>query len=121
MAKKRNHGLRPGDVSVTADRFRRLYRLVGLLAEGTHRRPVLLRRLRQDVRGFYRDLETLRKAGIRVRVLEGRYVLDGDVETARALLPWPDPHLTLGEIRQLARGRTAVHQKLARQVEDLTS
>jgi predicted DNA-binding transcriptional regulator YafY len=120
MAKKRSPRRRIGDVSVTPDRFQRLYRFVGLLAEGRHSRAVLLRRLHQDVRGFYRDLEALRKAGVPVIVSEGRYAMTEPPAAARTRLPIPDPHLTLEEALQLAKGRTAVHRKLKGVLNELT-
>lgn len=98
--------------TVTAQRAARLFKLLRLLGEGPQTRSGLLRRLRLDIRGFYRDLEVLRRVGLRV-VLEGRrYHLEGDLEAALDRLPLPDPHLTVGEARLLARGRTRAHQKL---------
>jgi hypothetical protein len=45
-----------------------------------------------------------------------RYTLVGGVKEAIARLPFPDPHLTLGEARELAKGRTPAHRKLKSQV-----
>jgi hypothetical protein len=98
--------------AVTPERFIRLVRLVRLLAEKPHTRPQLAKRLRLDLRGFYRDLELLRTAGVAVTLDNGRYGLFGAVAAALAHLPFPDPHLTLGEAEQLAKGRTTVHRKL---------
>ena len=39
----------------------------------------------------------------------------------RKRLPFPDPRLTLGEVRRLARGRTSTHRALQRQVDRLLS
>jgi hypothetical protein len=105
--------------AVTAERFTRLHRLLGFLTAGPQTRARLTRSLKLDVRGFYRDLELLRKAGITITLTEGRYALAGDVDAALVRLPFPDPHLTLGEARQLARGRTAAHRKLHEQIERL--
>jgi hypothetical protein len=98
--------------AVTPERFARLVRLVRLLAERPQTRQALARRLRLDVRGFYRDLELVRAAGVPVTLAEGRYGLGGALASALAGLPFPDPHLTCGEAVQLARGRTAAHRKL---------
>jgi predicted DNA-binding transcriptional regulator YafY len=97
---------------VTAQRAARLCRLLRLLRKGPQTRPTLSRRLGLDVRGFYRDLEWLRDFGVAVMMDDGRYYLDEDAEKAIARLPFPDPHLTLGEAMQLAKGRTAAHRKL---------
>jgi hypothetical protein len=97
---------------VTPDRFARLYRLLNLMAEKPLGRDALARKVGLDVRGFYRDLGLLRASGIGVNLKQGRYRLEGDVDTAVALLPFPDPLLTLGEVRLLAKGKTVAHRKL---------
>jgi hypothetical protein len=97
---------------VTPDRFARLYRLLNLMAEKPLGRDALARKVGLDVRGFYRDLGLLRSSGIGVNLTQGRYRLEGDVDTAVALLPFPDPLLTLGEVRLLAKGKTVAHRKL---------
>jgi hypothetical protein len=75
-----------------------------------------MRQLRLDVRGFYRDLEVLRTAGIAVTLKDRRYNLEDDLGLAIARLPFPDPGLTLGEAIQLAKGRTAAHRRLKQQI-----
>jgi predicted DNA-binding transcriptional regulator YafY len=115
MVTKRNP--RPKNAqAVTAQRAARLCKLLRLLGSGPQTRPALARRLRLDVRGFYRDLDLLRKAGIEVIPEDGRYRLAESAAAAIARLPFPDPHLTLGEAMQLARGRTAAHRKLKAQI-----
>lgn len=115
MVKKRN--ARPKETqALTAQRAARLCKLLRLLRDRPQTRPTLLRRLSLDVRGFYRDLEWLRKFGISVALEGSRYRLDENPDKAIARLPFPDPHLTLGEAMQLARGRTAAHRKLKEQV-----
>jgi biotin operon repressor len=110
MAKKTSE---PAITAVTAERARRLYRLLELLGKGPQTRQVLTRKLRLAVRGFYRDLEVLRDVGLEVRLSGGRYQLMQPVEEAFERLPFPDPGLTLGEARLLGRGRSAVHRKIA--------
>lgn len=115
MAKKRKTPAKPisATVSVTPERFVRLYRMVKLLADGAQSREAIARRLRLDVRGFYRDLDLLRSSGLTVTLLSGRYTLEQDAEEAMALLPFPDPRLTLGAARALAKGRGSAHRDLA--------
>ncbi len=115
MAKKRKTPAKPVSptAGVTPERFVRLYRLVKLLAGGPQTRQTLARRLRLDVRGFYRDLDLLRSSGVSVMLTVGRYTLEQDAEEALALLPFPDPRLTLGAVRTLAKGRGPVHRALA--------
>jgi predicted DNA-binding transcriptional regulator YafY len=104
---------------LTAERIVRLYQLVQLLSV-PQTRGTLTRRLRVDVRGFYRDLESLRLAGVEVLLDKGRYRLGETADNATARLPFPDPQLTCGEARALAKGRTAAHRRLREQIEHLT-
>jgi predicted DNA-binding transcriptional regulator YafY len=111
MVKKRT--LRPTKAqSLTAQRAARLCKLLCLLRDVPQTRAVLTRRLKLDVRGFYRDLEWLRDFGITIVMDGGRYALEEDADKVMARLPFPDPVLTLGEAIQLAKGRTAAHRKL---------
>jgi hypothetical protein len=112
MAKKRRIALSPASKAVTPERAARLYRLLKLLGTGPHTRGVLTRRLGLDIRGFYRDLELLRESGIGVTLDRRRYALGDGVPDAVARLPFPDPHLTLGEATKLAKGRSQVHRKM---------
>jgi predicted DNA-binding transcriptional regulator YafY len=107
----------PAAPGVTPERFVRLYRMVQLLSSGSQSRETLARRLRLDVRGFYRDLDLLRSSGVDVTLESGRYSLTQSAEAALALLPFPDPHLTLGAARTLAKGRSQAHRTLAQSIE----
>jgi predicted DNA-binding transcriptional regulator YafY len=78
-----------------------------------------MRRLHLDVRGFYRDLELLRDSGITINLEARRYRLLDKTANAITRLPFPDPHPTLGEALQLARGRTRAHRKLKKQVAEI--
>jgi predicted DNA-binding transcriptional regulator YafY len=120
MARKRTPQAAALSKTVTAERAARLYRLLKLLATGPQPRASLARRLRLDVRGFYRDLELLRTAGIDLALVEGRYTLQEKVADAIARLPFPDPRLTLGEAAQLAKGRSRAHRKLKAQIGAIT-
>ena len=98
--------------AVTAERFVRLHRLLHFLAAGAQTRARITRQFKLDVRAFYRELEMLRGAGIGVTLAEGRYSLAEDVTAAAARLPFPNPHLTLGEARLLAKGRGVAPRRL---------
>jgi hypothetical protein len=119
MAKKSRKPSASGSRAVTAERGVRLYRLLKFLGTGPKTRTALTRHLKLDVRGFYRDLEVLRKAGITVTLQKRRYTLEDDLDEALTRLPFPDPHLTLGEAQQLAKGRSAAHRKLKEQIAQL--
>jgi hypothetical protein len=103
--------------SVTAERFARLHLLLTLLSRSPQPRDVLVRKLKLDVRGFYRDLEVLRQAGVTVVLAGGKYQLVEGLLEAQKRLPFPDPLLTFGEALQLAQGRTAAHKRLKQLVE----
>ena len=109
---KRSRTPTPEPLAVTKDRAIRLCRLLRLLGTGKQTRVDLLRSLTVDVRGFYRDLATLRTHGIVVELKEGHYLLKGKLEAAINRVPLPDPHLTLGEAVQLSKGRSGAHRKL---------
>jgi hypothetical protein len=113
MAKKRSAS---AITSVSPERAGRLFRLLTLLGVGPQTRTNLTRRLRLGVRGFYRDLEVLRDVGIQVALANGKYVLDENADAAIERLPFPDPGLSLGEARQLARGKFAAHRKIREQL-----
>jgi hypothetical protein len=105
--------------AVTAERFRRLVQLVQILGEGPRTREQLLAHLGLDIRGFYRDLELLRSMSVTITLSQGKYHLVGSLDDVLPRLPYPDPHLTLGEMRRLARGRSQLHEALQEQIEGL--
>ena len=118
MAKKKK-APQAGVATVTLDRAARLYRLLVLLAKAPQTREALTRRLRLGVRGYYRDLEILRAVGIIVELRGGKYRLQEDGGQALERLPFPDPTLTLGEARELSKGRSAAHQKIRGQLQKI--
>lgn len=105
-------------VSLTSLRAARLYRLLTLLGTGPQTRSLLLRRLKLDVRGFYRDVEALRALGIEVTTTgdDAKYSLVGDLDGALAKLPFPDPGLNVRDALQLSNGSTAAHRRLKQRV-----
>ena len=105
-------------VTLTASRAARLYRLLTLLGAGPQTRAALLRRLKIDVRGFYRDLESLRALGIDVSTSgdDPKYALDGELDDALEKLPFPDHGLNVRDALQLANGTTAAHRRLKQRV-----
>ncbi len=49
-------------------------------------------------------------------LVKGQYLLADKLSVAIERLPFPDPGLTLGEARQLSRGRSGVHRKFRAQI-----
>jgi hypothetical protein len=90
-----------------------------LLAASDRTREFLTRRLKLDVRGFFRDLDLMRSYGTPVELIEHRYHLGEPIDDALARLPLPDPQLNLREAIQLSRGRTAVHAKFREFIEGI--
>ncbi len=112
MAKRQGKPQPPSSRTVTPERAARLYQLLELLAGKPQTRAALKKLLKLDVRGFYRDLELLRETGIPVVLTAGRYALGDSLKTSADRLPFPDPALTLGEAKELAKGRGRVQRKL---------
>jgi predicted DNA-binding transcriptional regulator YafY len=108
---------KPPTSSLTPDRVARLYRLVRLLGTGPKTRQFLLRKLKVDTRGFYRDFERMRAYGVAMEMHAGRYVLMEAVAQALARLPFPDPELSVQEVLLLAVGKTPAHKKLRERIE----
>src|SRR5262249_25752433 len=119
MARKGRLHLTDASRTVTAERAARLHRLLTLLATGPQKREMLRRQMRMDVRSFYRDLELLRSSGIAVLLHDRHYVMEMAPKAACNLLPFPDPHFTLGEAVELAKGRTPAHRKLRSLIDQI--
>jgi hypothetical protein len=104
-------------VSLTPSRAARLYKLLTLFGDGPQTRTSLLRRLKLDVRGFYRDLEVLRGFQIEVTSNDAnKYALAGELDDALSRLPFPDPGLNVRDALQLANGTTTAHRKLRQRI-----
>ena len=108
------------DAVLTPQRAARLYRLLSMLGNGSQTRVSLLKRLKLDLRGFYRDLEFLRHLGVEYSSGNHRYSLACDLESALDRLPFPDPGLSLKDAMLLSRGSSEAHRKLKRRIESVT-
>ena len=120
MRKKRNRATPSSQPAISSVRAGRLFRLIVLLAAPGKSRPAILKRLKVDLRSFYRDLEKLREFGVEVTVLGHHYCLLTSFTSAVARLPFPDPRLNLHEAILLAKGKSAAHRKLQSQIERIT-
>lgn len=103
--------------TLTPARLARLYRLLTLIGEKSVTRATLLKKLKLDVRGFYRDLEKLRELKITLLLEEGEYRLKESMESASTKLPFPDPKLSLREAMLLSEGESTAHQRLQKLIE----
>ncbi len=109
---RRKPAAKPAPPAITPGRAARLYQLLTLTAATPRTRAALLKKLKVDLRGFYRDVGFLRELAITLTCDGDRYKLDDDLDAALDRLPFPDPGLSLRDAIQLAEGRTAAHRKL---------
>ena len=112
MGRIANHRRRPA-VHITLARAARLHRLVMILAEGPRGRDELLRQLGIGLRTFYRELELLKRCGVKVRLTQKRYTLHATAAEAEGRLPFPDPQLSFAEMAELAGGTGPAARRLA--------
>lgn len=104
---------------ITRERAVRICKLLTLLSDGPQRRDTLIRKLKLNERGFYRELELLRAHGITIDPAGCRYYLMDDLESALAKLPAPDLKLNIREAMILAKGPTSAHRKLQSHLNQL--
>jgi hypothetical protein len=111
---KRTPGMRRRPaVHITLNRAARLHRLVTVLADGGRSREALLSELAIGLRTFYRELELVKRCGVKVRLAKKQYVLGGTVRDAEGRLPFPDPQLSFAEMAELAQGPGTAAKRLA--------
>ena len=86
-------------VHITLGRAARLHRLVMFLAASPRSRDEVLAELRIGLRTFYRELELLKRCGVRIQQKHKAYTLLATAEQAEGRLPFPDPQLSFAEMR----------------------
>lgn len=111
---KRNSGSRRGSAGhITLARAARMHRLVSLLGAGPQSREALLGALSMGLRTFYRELELLKKCGIKVRMEKKLYALKTTTAEAEGRLPFPDPQLSFAEMAELSQHTGQAAKRLA--------
>lgn len=100
-------------VQITLGRASRLHRLVTILVAGSTSRDVLLERLAIGLRTYYRELDLLKRCGIKVRRSGKDYHLTSTVAEAEERLPFPDPQLSFAEMAELAAHPGPASKRLA--------
>ncbi len=103
MKRKASTRRRPS-VHITMVRAARLHRMVVFLEEGARSRELLLAELNVGLRTFYRELELLKRCGIKIRLDGKNYALKTTTSEAEERLPFPDPQLSFAEMAELSRG-----------------
>ena len=89
-------------VHITLQHAARLHRLVWFLAETPRTRDTILAHLSIGLRTFYRELELLKRCGVKVRHRNKQYTLMATAKHAEGRLPFPDPQLSFAEMAELA-------------------
>ena len=74
---------------------------------------MILSELRVGLRTFYRELELLKKCGVKVRHKHKLYHLLPTAAEALGRLPFPDPQLSFAEMAELAACDCAAGRRLA--------
>ncbi len=119
MSSPPNPRRRPS-VHITLQRAARLHRLVEFLAEIPRNRIAILSELRIGLRTFYRELELLKRCGVKVRYKTKFYLLLATPEQAEGRLPFPDPQLSFAEMAELARCDCPAGKRLAELLASVT-
>ena len=112
MTNPANPRRRPS-VHITLQRAARLHRLVRFLAERPRARSAILSELRIGLRTFYRELELLKRCGVKVRHKAKLYHLVPTAAEAEGRLPFPDPQLSFAEMAELAQCACPAGKRLA--------
>ena len=112
MARAATARRRPS-VTISINRAARLHRLVKILTQEALARDEVLGRLNLGLRTFYRELELLRRCGIKIRLEKRQYVLISTPEEAEGKLPFPDPQLSFAEMKELSQGEGPAARRLA--------
>lgn len=118
MVKRVSH--RRSSYRITLARASRLHRLLRLFNEATRTRAELQAEVGIGLRTFYRELELLRRCGIKVRQSDGLYCLKTSISEAEGHLPFPDPQLTFAEMAELASGQGPAATRLGSLLESVT-
>jgi hypothetical protein len=64
---------------------------------------MILAHLGIGLRTFYRELDLLKRCGLKIRHRDKLYILLPDGGEAQGRLPFPDPQLSFAEMEELAR------------------
>ena len=108
-------------VHITLGRAARLHRLVSILAQSPLSREALLARLDIGLRTFYRELELVKRCGVKIRLIKKAYVLQSTAQEAEGRLPFPDPQLSFAEMAELARGTGEAARRLAEMLDSVVN
>lgn len=100
-------------------RAHRLCKMLIALGHGPQPKEKLVRKLRVEERGFFRDLQLMRKLGIAVTATGNRYLLMMSFGEALSKLPVPDLKLSLRDALELSHGHSPTQRRVRRKLESL--
>ena len=100
-------------VHITLNRAARFHRLVVFLDRTPRTRAEILAHLKIGLRTFYRELEFLKRFGVKVRHKAKQYHLLSTADEAEGRLPFPDPQLTFAEMAELSRCECPAGRRIA--------
>lgn len=106
---------------ITLGRAARLHRLVMLLAESPRSREAVLGELGIGLRTFYRELELLKRCGVKILHKNKAYMLTATTSQAEGRLPFPDPQLSFAEMQELSRCPGDAGKRLADLLESVVN
>ena len=107
-------------VHITLHRAARFHQMVALLSEAPRTRAHILSHLRIGLRTFYRELDFLKRCGVKIRHKEKLYHLAATAEEAEGRLPFPDPQLSFAEMAELARCDCPAGRRMAELLASVT-
>ena len=108
-------------VQITLGRASRLHQLVTLLANQPRGREAILGHLDIGLRTFYRELELLKRCGVKIQHRDKSYALLTTATQAEGRLPFPDPQLSFAEMQELARCAGDAAKRLAELLESVVN
>jgi hypothetical protein len=91
------------------------------LAPQPRTRDEILSELRVGLRTFYRELELLKRCGVKIQQKDRAYALLVTAEQAEGSLPFPDPQLSFAEMAELARCPGEAARRLADMLAKVTT
>jgi len=113
MNKRFSAKRRRPSVRITLNRAARLHQLLVYLAAEPRPRESILEEMNLALRTLYRELELLRRCGIKIPYKDKKYRLATSFQAAEGNLPFPDPQLSFAEMAELARHPGDAAQRLA--------
>ena len=104
---------------LTPDRANRLCKMLLALGHGPQAKDTLVKKLKVEERGFFRDLRLIRQLGINVASNGRGYVLAVSLDDAFQKLAVPDLKISLRDALELSHGHSPAQRRVRRKLESL--